>query len=89
MHNFEVEEKLQKILEKLFKKDKNLYNQVWKKINEILNSFNIENYKNLRHDLKDFKRIHIGHFILVFKFDKSKNKICFEDFNHHDKIYKR
>jgi YafQ family addiction module toxin component len=89
MNDYEIKPTLQKILNKLSKKDFALYKQILKKIEEVVNSFNIENYKNLRHNLKDFKRVHIGHFVLVFKFDKIDNKIYFEDFDHHDKIYKR
>ena len=37
--------------------------------------------------MKDSKRVHIGHFVLVFNFDKNKNLISFEDFDHHDVIY--
>jgi len=87
MRDYEIKPSLQKILKKIFKKDKNIYERILKKIEEIINSENIEHYKNLRNNLKDFKRVHIGSFVLVFKFDKNKNLISFEDFNHHDKIY--
>ena len=73
---------------KLFKKDPKTRERIIKKIQEVINS-NPEHYKNLRYDLKEFKRVQIGHFILVFKFDKSENKICFVDFVHHDKAYKK
>ena len=65
-----------------------MYERILKKIQEVINS-DIEHYKNLRHDLKEFKRVQIGSFVLVFKFVKSENKICFEDFDHHDKIYQK
>ena len=87
MYNHEIKPSLQKILNKLSKKNKELYEQVLKKIQEIVNSENVEHYKNLRHDLKEFKRVQIGHFVLVFKYDKNKNLISFEDFDHHDNIY--
>ena len=87
MHDFRIEKRLEKVLNKLSKKNTELYNQIKSKINEIINSENVEHYKNLRHDLKDYKRVHAGHFVLVFKFDKGKNLISFEDFDHHDKIY--
>lgn len=57
-------------------------------MNEVLNNPDIEHYKNLRYDLSEFKGVHIGHFVLVFKFDKMNNLIFFSDFEHHDKIYK-
>ena len=42
-----------------------------KKIIEILSSKNINHYKNLRNDLKDFKRVHINSsFVILFKLDK-------------------
>ena len=87
MHNFEVSENLQEILKKLSKKNKNLYEQILGKMNEIVNSYDIEHYKNLRYNLKELKRVHIGHFVLVFRFDKQTNTLYFEDFDHHDKIY--
>ena len=87
-HQFEYSEKLQKILDKLSKKNGEIYKQIIKKINEIINSDNVGHYKNLRHDLKEFKRVHIGHFVLMFKLDKNKNLISFEDFHHHHNIYK-
>lgn len=89
MYNFEISENLENILSKLSKKDKTLYEQVIKKINEIVNSDNIDHYKNLKYNLKDSKRVHIGHFVLIFQFNKIINKILFDDFDHHDNIYKR
>ena len=87
-HLFEYSEKLQKILQKLSKKDGKRYEIIWKKINEIINSENIEHYKNLRHPLNNFKAVHIDKsFVLIFRFDKNKNLISFEDFDHHDKVY--
>ena len=87
MYNFEVSKELQTKLKKLFKKDRALHEQVMKEIKEIVNSGNIEHYKNLRYNMKDSKRAHVGHFVLVFQFDKRKNIVLFDDFDHHDKIY--
>jgi len=89
MYFYEIKPSLQKTLHKLSKKDKVLYEQVIKKIDEIINSYDVEHYKNLKYDLKDSKRVHIGHFVLVFGFDKTTNIISFLDFDHHDNIYKR
>ena len=89
MYNFEISEELSLKMKKLSKKDKSLYEQLLKKINDIINSYDVEHYKNLRYNMKDSKRVHIGHFVLVFQFDKPNNKINFDDFDHHDKIYKK
>jgi len=87
MHNYEIHPNLQKIMTKLFKKDPLTRERIIKKIEEVINSYNVEHYKNLRHDLKELKRIHIREKVLVFKFDKKHNLIIFLDFDHHDKIY--
>ena len=87
MYSYEILPNLQKILNKLSKKDKKLYEQTLNKIEEVINSEDVEHYKNLRHDLKDKKRVHIGHFVLVFRFLKAENKIIFDDLDHHDNIY--
>ena len=89
MLSYEILPSLQKILNKLSKKDKITYEQVLKKIEEVISSPDIEHYKNLKYGLKDRKRAHIGNFVLVFGFAKEENKIKFLDFDHHDKICKR
>ncbi len=88
MYPYEIKPYLQNILNKLSKKNRQLYEQILKKIEEIINSGNVEHYKNLRHNMKDSKSVHIGHFVLVFGFDKSNNLISFLDFDHHDNIYR-
>ena len=89
MLSYEILPNLQKILNKLSKKDDLAYRQVLKKIEEVVSSPDVEHYKNLRYDMKDKKRIHVGHFVLVFKFVKEESRVEFLDFDHHDKIYKR
>lgn len=89
MYKFNVSKNLEKILTRLSKKDKDIYNQILKKINEVIRSDNVEHYKNLRHNMKDSKRVHIGHFILIFQYKREENLILFDDFDHHNKIYKK
>ena len=87
MRKFFIEKKLGTTLTKLEKKDKALYFQVKKKMDEVVKSPDIEHYKNLKHDLKQYKRAHVGNFVLLFKYDKSNDLVYFTDFDHHDKIY--
>ncbi|MDO8459643.1 MAG: hypothetical protein Q7S74_00900 [Nanoarchaeota archaeon] len=60
-----------------------------KKIEEVVASYDVEHYKNLRYNMKDSKRVHLGHFVLVFSYDKKLDFVSFEYFDHHDNIYKR
>jgi len=88
MHKFRVEEKLRKIMIKLAKRERDKYEALANKISRIINSENIDHYKNLRYNMKSSQRAHIGHFVLVFSYDKEKDLISFEDYAHHDNIYK-
>ena len=88
MYNFDVSENLEKILNKLSKKDKDMHNQILKKIDEVIHSEDVEHYKNLRYNMNDSKRVHIGPFVLIFQYKKEENRILFDDFDHHDNIYK-
>ena len=89
MYKYLISDKLRKELKKIFKKDKILYEYILNKINEIINSENIEHYKNLRYVMKDSKRVHIGHFVLIFQYDKKSNTIIFDNIKHHDLVYKK
>lgn len=83
---YERSDKLKKILKKLYKKDKARYEATLKKIVEVIE--NPYHYKNLSHDMKQFKRVHIdSHFVLIFKIED--DVIKFEDLQHHDHIYRR
>ena len=84
---YEILPSLEKKLRKLSQNDRPLYGQVLKKVEEVINTSDVEHYKNLQYNLKDKKRVHIGHFVLVFRFIETENKIIFDDFDHHDNIY--
>lgn len=90
MFNFDVSDELKIKIRKLSKKDPKKVEIINKKIKEIINNDKetINGYKNLRYDLKQFKRVHIDkYFVLTFKADIEKNFILFMDFDHHDNIY--
>jgi len=87
MHKFEIKPELHTKLVKISKKDKTSYEAVMNKIQDIISSEDIEHYKNLRYNMKESKRVHIGHFVLVFCYDKSNNFLSFEDYDHYDNIY--
>ena len=87
MYRYKISKHLEKIINKLSKKDVNLYNSLLNKIKEVINSSDIDHYKNLRYELKEYKRVHVGSFVLIFRYDKENNIILFQDFDHHDNIY--
>tara|TARA_Y100000310_G_C20700237_1_gene829025 strand:- start:4295 stop:4564 length:270 start_codon:yes stop_codon:yes gene_type:complete len=89
MRNYEIQPSLAKKLKKISKKDKVAFEAVMNKIMDVVKTDNVEHYKNLRYNMKDSKRVQLGHFVLVFLYDKAKDFISFEDYDHHDNIYKK
>ncbi|MBU0907903.1 MAG: addiction module toxin RelE [Nanoarchaeota archaeon] len=90
MFEFDLTDELKVKIAKLVKKDKKKVEIINKKIKEVVSSdeTKIQHYKNLRYDLKEFKRIHIDkHFVLTFKVDLARKFVLFVDFDHHDRIY--
>ncbi len=88
MRSFAVEEKLQKNLEKISKKDRALYQAFQRKVEEILTCPDVHHYKNLRNPLQHLKRVHVlGPFVLTFRYIESEDKIILYDLDHHDNIY--
>jgi YafQ family addiction module toxin component len=90
MFDFDITDELKFVIGKIAKKDKKRVEILNKKIKQIINcdSVSIQHYKNLRHDLKEFKSVHIDtSFVLVFKVDTQNNFILFIDFDHHDRVY--
>jgi len=73
----------EKSMKKLEKKDKLLFNQIQKKLIDIVQ--NPEHYKSLKNVLAGYKRIHLGPFVLVFRIDGNVVRIILLD--HHDKAY--
>ncbi len=90
MFDFDLSDELKLKIRKLLKKDRKKVRMINKKIIEITGSSpdTIDHYKNLKGNLKEYRRVHIAtHFVLTFKVDKKKNFILFVDFEHHDKAY--
>ena len=79
-------EEITRKLAKLKKKDPAQYYSVDKKMQWILANPR-KRFKDLHHTMKGLKRIHMGHFVLVFKIDHVSKVVSFEDYDHHDYIY--
>lgn len=88
MYQVDKSDKLTEILTKLFRKDKNRYESVMKKMYEVACSENIQHYKNLRAPKQHLKRVHLdSHFVLTFSVNENQKIVKFIDFQHHDSVY--
>jgi len=83
--------KLIRLLPKIARKDPKLSNACAKKIRQVCSCDEelIGHYKNMKHGLKDYKRVHVDKsFVLLFKVDFKGKKVLFAKLDHHDNVYK-
>ena len=79
---------LRSSLEKIFSRlDAAELEIIFKKINQVRED--PHHYKNLRAPLQRLKRVHIKTSVLVFSVVEAKKLVIFENYKHHDDIYKR
>ncbi|MGP8255080.1 MAG: type II toxin-antitoxin system RelE family toxin [Methanoregula sp.] len=72
-------------LKKLAKKDPVRFEQVAKKLRELAD--NPEMGKPLKNPLKGSRRLHIGHYVLIYTIDLKKQVIVLTDYARHDEVY--
>ena len=90
MRRYYIEARLEKVLNKLKRKNNTRYQAVIDKIEEIVNSTSINHYKNLKSSMKKLKRVHIDKsFVLIFSYDPETQTLKFYDLDHHDDIYQK
>ncbi len=86
MYALEIRESLDKTFEKLSKKDKTSFEYLNKKIKEILE--NPYHFKPLRKPMQNFRRAHVGNFVLIYSVDENRKTVILEKYEHHDKVYR-
>jgi len=85
MYNIEIRKEVEKFLKKLIKKDKVSLIYISKKINEIRTD--PYHFKPLKKPLQNYRRVHIGNFVLIYSINEKTKTIIIERYKHHDKIY--
>tara|TARA_B100000315_G_C14148124_1_gene394456 strand:+ start:176 stop:439 length:264 start_codon:yes stop_codon:yes gene_type:complete len=87
MYSYELRKSVEKIFFKLSNKNPKQLDIIEKKIQEVRK--NPHHYKNLRKPLQHLKRVHIDKsFVLASSVDEKNKNVVFEDYDHHDNIYK-
>lgn len=79
----EFSAEFEKSMKKLKKKDKSLFEQIQKKIVDLVE--NPEHYKPLRNVLAGYRRLHFGSFVLIYTIEGNVVRIISLD--HHDRTY--
>jgi len=85
-YELEISEKLQRIFEKLKRKDKVRADILKRKIKEILENPFIG--KPLTGDMVGIRRVHIRPFVLSYEILEKENIVRLLDYDHHDNVYR-
>ena len=85
-YELEISQKLQRVFDKIKKKDKLQAEILKKKINEVLENPRIG--KPLTANMIGIRRVHVRHFVLTYEVLEKENIIRLLDYEHHDNIYR-
>ena len=83
VYSVELSAEFEKSIKRLKKKDKVTFEQIQKKLLEIVE--NPEHYKPLRNVLAGYRRLHFGSFVLIYTIEGNIIRVISLD--HHDKAY--
>ncbi len=86
IYELEISQKLQRVFDKIKKKDKIQAEILKRKIIEILENPRIG--KPLTANMIGIRRVHIRHFILTYEILEKENLVRLLDYAHHDAIYR-
>ena len=87
MYKLKIKKGLDKIFEKLTKKDIIALEAIQKKTKQIIQD--TYRFKPLSNKMKFIRRVHIkAHFVLTYQILEQEKIVELLDYDHHDKIYK-
>lgn len=81
----EADPQLRKQLRKLAKRDKVTHLRILKKVSELLENPKIG--KPLESIMKGYWRVHVGHFVLIYRISEQNKSVVLLRFEHHDDAY--
>ncbi len=85
MYNLEVREIVDRIFSKLAKRDKVSFEYINKKIIEIRE--NPHHFKPLKSPMQNYRRVHIGSYVLIYSIEEKAKTVIIERYKHHDEVY--
>ena len=86
LYSLEVVKSVDKVFEKLNKKDPEQLEEINKKVQQILE--NPHQFKPLKFPMQHMRRVHIGSFVLVYYIDENRKVVTIRRYEHHDEVYK-
>jgi len=87
MYALEIRKHVDETFKKLSKKDPKQMAAITRKVKEILE--NPYRSKQLRFPLVGIRRVHLGSYVLLFSIDEARKTVILEDYEHHNKVYRK
>ncbi len=87
MYFLEIRGHVDKIFKKLGRKDPSQMKAISKKIREILDD--PHRFKPMHFPLAGKRRVHFGSYVLLFSIDEPRRTVILEDYEYHDRVYRR
>jgi YafQ family addiction module toxin component len=85
LYALQVEEEVDKAFKCLLKKDRKQLEAINKKVKQVLSD--PYQFKPLWHPLEGLRRVHIGHFVLIYKVVEESATVILVKYRHHDEAY--
>ncbi len=86
-YSLKIKPHLEKVFEKLGKKDPVQLEAVHKKVKQILED--PHRFKPLHAPMQHIRRVHImGSFVLLYTISESDHSVELLDYDHHDAVYR-
>lgn len=86
MYDVDIKPEVDKIFDKLSKKNSKQLDIIFKKIEQICE--NPFHFKSLRGDMHGARRVHIDKsFVLIYEIHEKNKRVLILDYDHHDKVY--
>jgi mRNA-degrading endonuclease RelE of RelBE toxin-antitoxin system len=87
MYALETREHVDRVFEKLARRNPAQLRTIGEKIEEILEE--PHRFKPMHFPLSGIRGVHFGNFVLLYSIDEQRKTVVLEDYEHHDRVYRR
>lgn len=87
MYALETREHVDRAFRKLAKRNSNQMEIIGKKVQEILED--PHRFKPMHFPLAGMRGVHFESFVLIYSIDEQRKTVVLEDYEHHDKVYRK
>jgi YafQ family addiction module toxin component len=84
-YGIQFDKQVEKVLNRIAKKDKAHYAEISKKLEHIVED--PHRFKPLRAPLNGYHSVHVRCFVIIYHIDEQSKTIHVDEYKHHDEAY--